>query len=100
MERIEQFKKPVTLVEVVPLSDVPIETKETPAHADPPHDREAYKQKKELYRKKKIKEMHQQRFAAKPKTPSPDEKLLLAEREVATPQPITEPKADQGQVKV
>ena len=100
MEQIAQLQKPVAPVEVVPPRDAPIGTKETPAHDDPPHDREAYKRKKELYRKKKIKEMHQQRFAAKPKTPSPDEKLLLAEREVATPQPITEPKADQGQVKV
>ena len=85
---------------MVPPRDAPIGTKETQAHTDPLHDREAYERKKELYRKKKIKEIHQQRFSAKPKTPSPDEMLLLAECEVATPQPITEPKADQGQVKV
>ena len=48
----------------------------------------------------KIKEMHQQRFSAKPTTPSPDENLLMTEREVATPQPIIEPKADQCQVEV
>ena len=44
--------------------------------------------------------MHQQRFPDKPTTPSPDEKLLLAEREVATLRLIIEPKADQCQVEV
>ena len=100
MEQIAQLQKPVTPAEVVPPRDAPIETKESPAHDDHPRYREAYERRHALECKKKIKEMHQQRFAAKPTTPSPDEKLLLAEREVATPRPITEPKAGQGQVEV
>ena len=41
-----------------------------------------------------------ERFPPKPVTPPPDEKLLLAEREVATLQPIIEPNAVQCQVEV
>ena len=100
MEQIAQLQKPVTPAEVVPSRDAPIGTKETPAHDDHPYDREAYERRHALECKKKIKEMHQQCFTAQPLTPSPDEKLLLAEREVATLRLIIEPKADQCQVEV